>query len=249
LFLAEHPDGLRIGIGALEEGTRHAFGPVRDRRVAGEMVEELARALDRKAGRDGLVVPKELEGDLIAFFAGKLGDELAAVDRRRRSIKLWFRPAERRALAQRAKIMKAMLSFSRQLRLAPLLERTGLLMVPDKQGGTWQVHSIIGSRPRHVTSVKGDPDQKLRQGGLGVGLAEQLAAERAAVSGQPLSEAEAQRVNATLWWLFNGRGDSRFVALADLDFASPVSPTSSAPPSATRRDASSVAGAAAQPES
>jgi DNA polymerase III epsilon subunit family exonuclease len=242
LFLAEHPEGLRIGIGALEEGTRHAFGPVRDRRVAGEMVEELARALDRKVGRDGLVVPMELESDLIAFFSGRLEGELAAVDKRRRSVKLWFRPAERRALAQRAKIMKSMLSFSRQLRLAPLLERTGLLLVPDKQGGTWQVHSIIGSRPRHVTTVRGEPDQKLRQGGLGTGLAEQLAAERATLAGQALGPEEAQRVNATLWWLFNGRGDSRFLPLAELDFSQP------APVAPARRDGTGVSAPAPQPD-
>jgi hypothetical protein len=239
LFIAEEPGNgseppaLRVSVGPMEEGTRYAFGPVRDRKLAGDIIDDLGRALGRKVGRDGLVVPRELEADLVSFFSGRLAAELAEVDKRRRSIKLWFKPTERKALGQRVKMMKTLLGLQRQppqKSWGNLLGITGLMMVPEKPGGSWQLHSIVASRPRAVTSVRGEPEPKLRQAGLGRRLVEKMEKDLAQVTPSPLSQHDVNRINATLWWIYNGRSESRFVPIGEIDL------TSAAPESVARGD-------------
>ena len=218
LYLADDPEGLLVGVGPMEEGTRHAFGPVRDRRLATELVEGIARAFDAKSGRRGLVLPRESEAMVLALLEGRLGEQLKQLDKHRRSVKLWFKPKERQEFTRLAKTMEALLSLRVPPRLASLLDRTGILIVPDQQIGTWQIYSLVGSRMRAVTTLRGDPEQKLRQAGFGRRLAEKIAREQAQVTAQPLTMHDVNRVNATLWWLYNAKGEGRFIPLAAMDF-------------------------------
>lgn len=220
LYIAHDKDELRLDIGAIEPGTVHAFGPVRDRRLAGEFLDGLGAAFGVKTGRQGLSLPKALEQDLLKLFSGQLATERAALDKKRKSMALWFKPAERRSTKERLAVVDKMLSVKQPPRLGPLLERSGVLVVADGTGG-WLAHNIVRSRPRAVTEIKGDFEQKLKQG-LGRKLADQIEAEaRAPEALGPVPADEAPHVNATLWWILSGSKDGRFVPLAELRDAPP----------------------------
>lgn len=225
LFVAQVPTAtgepplLRIGVGPLEGGTRHAFGPVRDRRIASEFLEGVAKALDLRFERDSFVMAAELEPLFLALLAGQVDGQFKDLNRRRRAIRLWFRPSERRALRDEADRMKRLLDVKIPARMGPLLDRAGVLVVPD-QGGAWQLHTIVRSRPREMTSMRGDVEQMLRQDDLGRRLAAEIQSLTEGEAPKNLSQVEANRANATLWWLYNGREWSReggrFVPLSEM---------------------------------
>lgn len=218
LYLAETVEGLRLAQGPLDEGVRQAFGPVRDRRIVGEFIAALAAAFEVEAprGDQGALLPREAAAILSALMDGTLEAQATALQKSMRSIKLFFRFKERRSMAQRLKTMRTVLAAPKP-RMASLLQRTGLLVVPDKTAGSWQVHSIVSSRPRDLMTLKGDPMLKLGSNGIGQKLLEKLRRERERLNDSPLSSQETGQINATLWWLLNGRGEGRFIELDELE--------------------------------
>ena len=226
----DEASGIEIGIGNVAEGTRYAFGPVRDRRIAAELLEGVAKALGGKFERETLRVGTEHEKLLVSLFTGALDAEYKELLRQSRAISMWFKPAERKAIKARGQRMKDLLAIKWPSRIENLLLKSGVLIVPDKNHGGWQVHHIVGSRPRGSTPLRGDPDQKLRQGGLAKRIGERIQKETSELTAHTLPRVEVARVNATLWWIYNGRGDCRFIPLNELlEFEESVQPSSSAP--------------------
>jgi hypothetical protein len=183
---------------------------VRDRRIAGELLEALAKAFGAPITRDGVYLPAAQLATLLAFFDGSVHGELRDLQRERRSLRLWFKPAERRQLSERIHLRKQLTNIKLPPRHVALMDRTGVLVVPDLQAGGWQVHSIAALRPIGVTPVKGDVEAALR-GDLGKQLATELAAHETRLAAAPLTAADVHHANATLWWLYNGKADTRFV--------------------------------------
>jgi DNA polymerase-3 subunit epsilon len=57
IYIAAHEGELVIGVGAIVPGTIHAFGPVRDRRIAAELIDAVGLACGVEATRHGLKLP------------------------------------------------------------------------------------------------------------------------------------------------------------------------------------------------
>lgn len=216
LFVAEDKDGLRVGVGPIEEGARHAFGPVRDRRIALEFLEALAPHLEGQMDRRGLLLPRASEALLLELLTGDISKSLADINKRRRAVKLWFSPAARKSLKAEADRLRGLLSIKVPPRMQPMLDLTGVIVVPGESSGTWQVHKIVGSRPRAMTSLRGDPESQIKHGEVGASLALELAREAQSLTRAPLSLGDVNRANVTLWWIFNGRFEGRFVPLDEL---------------------------------
>jgi DNA polymerase III epsilon subunit family exonuclease len=219
LYLLETVDGLVLGQGLLDENIIQAYGPVRDRRVVSDFIANVALAFNAESSRGdhGVILPRDAKDLLDKLFAGDLAAESDEMHKRLRSFKMLFKRQERRHLKQSLKIVDRLLAIDKKPRLEPLLNKTGLLVVPDHIAGSWQIHSIVASRPKGMMILKGDPQSKLCQGGVGRKLLDNLNRELEKLSGSPLSLQEAGPVNATLWWLFNGRSEGRFIEINELE--------------------------------
>ena len=222
LYLAERKGQLVLDIGPLTGGVKRAYGPVRDRKQAGELLAVIGQALGIGPARGNLIVPADLEDLIVAFLDGRLDGERAAMQRRKRSFKLWFKPSERKDLTRQVEVMDQLLASSLRLKLDSLLDKHGVLVAPDAQHGGLQLHRIVYGRPRDLIMVHGDLNEQLRERGLAAELAKTIQQDIVqAHPSQPLSELEAGHANAVLWWIHFARGDSRFIPLADLLHASP----------------------------
>jgi DNA polymerase III epsilon subunit family exonuclease len=216
LFLAERKDGVVLDVGPLVGGVKRAYGPVRDRKQAGDFLAKIGQALGVGPARGNVKVPPELEDLVIAYLDGRLGELRAATQRRKRSFKLWFKPSERKDVARRLDVMDQLLAATGRPKLESLLDKSGVLIAQDSRKGSWQVYNIVGGRPRGVTALHGEPSERLRAGGLAEQLAQTITQEAAAQGHGALSELEASCANTVLWWIYYGRNESRFIPLADL---------------------------------
>lgn len=222
LFLAERKDGVVLDVGPLVGGVKRAYGPVRDRKQAGDFLAKIGQALGVGPARGNVKVPPELEDLVIAYLDGRLEELRSTTQRRKRSFKLWFKPSERKDVARRLDVMDKLLAATGRPKLESLLDKCGVLIAQDTRKGSWQVHSIVGGRPRGVTALQGEPSERLRAGGLSEQLAQAITEEVAAQGHGALSELEASRANTALWWIYYGRNESRFIALADLGAPAPA---------------------------
>ena len=100
-------------------------------------------------------------------------------------------------------------------RMSPVFDISGLILVPDTQE-KWQAHHIIRGQPRGQSEWHGDfKDETWRTELAGQHLVS-LRRQHDDLSPQPLDEHSANHVNATLWWIYNGKFEGRFVSLAEL---------------------------------
>lgn len=224
LYLAERKDGLVLDIGPLTAGVKRAYGPVRDRKQISEILAVIGQALGIGPVRGNLPVPAELEDLVIAYLEGRLDRERTLLQRRKRSIKLWFKPSQRKDLSRRVEVMDQLLASSNRPKLDSLFDKHGVLVAPDSHHGGWQLHNIVYGQPRACTTIQGDLGEQLRERGLAAQLAQMIDDDVAKLQPQaPLSQLEAGRVNAVLWWTYFARGESRFIPMADLVNVAPVS--------------------------
>ncbi len=214
LYVTDHAEGLCVDIGPLEEGTKYAFGPIRDRRQAQECLERLAEALNGRMTRRGLILPAESEETLVAFLQGKLKAEVNELSVKRRSIKLWFQPKERKQIMGRLEVLEKLLSWSKP-KWDDLLNRHGAIVVPGESERSWEIYPVVRSAPLSCLRVSGAADA-VRDTLFGGELSALLSAQISQGETRVLSADEANRANATLWWMFNMRGESRFIPLSEL---------------------------------
>lgn len=204
LYFADAGDEMRIGVGALESGTRQAFGPVRDRRLALELLEKLGEPFGGKVSRDVLTLNKDDARLVLAYFEGTLQQEHLELSKKARAFALWFKPKERKTLKAKADVVQRLVDVQNRLRLSPLLDRSGVLVIDDAGGGEPRSYPIVAARPR--PSVKGSPAT----------LAAKIKAELEAVKAAPVTDDDVHHVNATLWWLCNNRAEGKFLPLDEL---------------------------------
>jgi DNA polymerase-3 subunit epsilon len=255
VYLAEEADGqgLRLGVGALPGGVTHAWGPVRDRRIALELVTAIGHVLrggakaagkgangGAKGGprnepseapkkpqgnggvgqddRDSVALPLSAQDDVLAVLAGQVGPALDAVRKERRRFSLLFKPAARRALAERADTLAALAKLPVPARMHPLLDKSGVVVVPGPTKGTLEVHTVVGSVPRQMVEQKGDIGSLARDAERLGPLAADVAggAQKGQASHAPLTAHEANLAMALLWWVYNARSEGRWLAQDEL---------------------------------
>ena len=217
--------GWRLDVGAVAKGTRWAVGPIRDRRLAIELVTAVGEIFGRPPGRTGLLLA-DAEAELVRLLiTGQLEQARDSLKRQARSPRLWFRPSERRQLKVRLAWMDGLLGLRRPGKLLPLLDQTGVLVLPDHLSGGWQIHHVIQSLPVALETVgAGVPDAAAPLPGspvLGRELVERLRSRLAGEAGltPPQSAEGSLLTNAVLWWLWNRQSEGHFYHVDELEAA------------------------------
>jgi hypothetical protein len=103
-------------------------------------------------------------------------------------------------------------------RLTPIFDISGVVVVPETQD-SWQVHQIARAMPFAMAREDGDIEERLWRDGQAGKYAELLKQRHDSVKVSPLTEDEANRMNATLWWIYNGKFEGRFWPIAELNGA------------------------------
>jgi hypothetical protein len=215
LFVKDHEDGICVDIGPVEKGVKYAFGPIRDRRQAQDFLTHLGASLNGKMTRRGLVLPADAERTLLDYFNGSLDSEASDLEQKKRSIRLWFQPKERKQITARLETLQKLLSFPRP-KWEDILSRQGAVVVPGDDDRTWSVYSIVGTMPVSCRVLNGSADV-VRDFLYGSELSAQLRGHRVGTASRPLTSDEANRVNGTIWWMYSVRGESRFIPLRELE--------------------------------
>jgi DNA polymerase III epsilon subunit family exonuclease len=215
IYIAAHEGELVIGVGAIVPGTIHAFGPVRDRRIAAELIDAVGLACGVEATRHGLKLPLHLLPLLESFFRGELDNLKSGKAGWRQALMRLFKPATRRSDDDLQKTSQKLRETRIPAKLSPIFDVSGLVVVPG-ESSEWQVHQIVRGHPQAVSRVSLDWEDENWLRHLASEFAVTLEREHNRDQEKPLSEHDANRVNATLWWIFNGKFEGRFVPLADL---------------------------------
>jgi DNA polymerase III epsilon subunit family exonuclease len=203
---------LQIKVSSLEEGTNYAFGPLRDHRLAGIFLADLAKVFATTLQKGGvLLLPETTESMVLALFNGSLAEKITAVEGRLKSFSVWFKPSERRSLKEQLRLLRSLIDVRLPFKVEALHNVSGYIALPVA-GGRLEVHTIIGLRPDQVDHVKGLDEQHNDVTRIIDVAREKALAYQTTDSPIPLSESAALEANAVLWWMLNVRGEGRFKA-------------------------------------
>ena len=222
----DRDDGLRVMVGPMESGLRHAFGPVKDRKRAVDFLDELAEVMGEKITRTGMLLSEENESLLVHYLSGTLGDFQRKIEKKLWGLRLMFWKRADAELVQRNLLMAASLINFRSddiLSWKNMGHLHGLIVVPDETPGSWQAHTIVGGLPRAVHLIRGEWDDRGKPGGLTQRLRKTLENEvKERAPHRKLSVADIGRMNAVQWWLQFGRSrdHGHFVDFSELQVAS-----------------------------
>jgi len=218
IFVAADGHEVVVGIGPIMPGTTQAYGPVRDRRVASELLDYLAESCGVKHGRHGVRLPRSMEPTLNAFFRGELADRRGTDKNWRQSIKQLFSTTARREASTHQVLLSKLKAARLPPRLTPIFDISGVVVVPETQD-SWQVHQIARAMPFAMAREDGNIEERLWRDGQAGKYAEVLKQRHDSVKVGPLTEDEANRMNATLWWIYNGKFEGRFWPIDELNGA------------------------------
>lgn len=217
LALFERKDGLVLDVAPLAAGVRRAYGPVRDRKLLGEILSKIAVVFDLGPARANVKLPQDGVELVLAYFEGRLEAERDLLQQKKRSLKLWFKPAERKALARRLAVIEKLLAIGPRPRLEPLLDKHGVLVVPGSKGGQWLLYPVAAGRLAQPIQIHGEPNEYLRAADSVQQLVQQLHSDIASYRHAGLTHREAGYANALFWSLYFGRNESRLIPLSELD--------------------------------
>jgi hypothetical protein len=215
--------GLRLAVGPMEDGLCDAFGPVKDRKLAADFVEELAATLGETLTRHGMLLAPEHRSLVMGALSGTLPELLRKVEKNLWSLRIMF--WRKRAMEnQRARLEKIQNLLNRG-EAAPSPWRNisnlhGIVVVPDESTSTWVLHTIVGGRPRSNHQIRGDWRQRLVQGGFGKRLISRMYKEiRVTQDAAPFTKVDIARLNSVMWWMQHGKGrdGGAFVELDKLE--------------------------------
>jgi hypothetical protein len=214
---------LRVAVGPMEEGLKHVFGPVRDRKRASDFVQELAAILGEKTTRDGMLVAPEHASLVVSALSGTLPDLLRKVEKNLWSLRIFFW-RKRSIENQRARLEKIQnllnMGGSDPAPWKNLGHLHGVVVVPDEGTSTWVVHTIVASKPNSSHQVRGDWRLRLIQGGFGKRIISRMYKEiKAPTDAPPLTKIDVARMNAVMWWIYHGKGrdGGAFLTLEELE--------------------------------
>lgn len=220
-FTIHHERGqYRLSLDAIGPGIVDAFGPVRDRRAAQDLIQQIALALgkDPKSPKNAGVLCDRHELRLIrALFRKELPEFRNLVEKETRSIPLFFQPSKKRQLKGILHLIDGLKAMEVPAKTLDLLGQKGLLAIrlSLKDNHLWEIYRIHHSRPTGSTTYQGKIED-FPQSPLAKSLLMDGDKKSAKTTHSPLDPTEARLTHATLWWLVNFRGDARFFLHDDL---------------------------------
>jgi hypothetical protein len=215
IMFARVAEGIRVFVGTVDPGVVMAVGPIRDRRQAGEYVDAIAQAFGKTADKQGVLLTEAEFATVRASATGDIHQMITAEKKKRGSFKMWFKPSSRRTADQTIGQLEAVAKVTPLPRVELMLEKCGVLAVADgKSRGSWMIYPIRDGRPLESFALKGDLEPRLRDRKVLGQIKDQVSAGN---GNHAVAEAEALRINAALWMIYNGRGEGRFFSMAELE--------------------------------
>ena len=214
---------LRLAVGPMEDGLRHAFGPVKDRKRAADFIDELAATLGEKVTRNGMLLAPEHRSLVIGALSGTLPELLRKVEKNLWSLRIMFW-RKRSMENQRARLEKIQnllnMGGTDTMPWRNVAAMHGIVVVPDESTSTWVLHTIVGGLPQSSHQIRGDWRQRLVQGGFGKRLMSRMYKEmRAGKDAGPMTKVDVARMNSVMWWIQHGKGrdSGAFIELEKLE--------------------------------
>lgn len=215
IMFAQVPEGIRMSVGTVDSDVVMALGPIRDRRQAGEYLEAIAQAFGKTADKQGVLLTEPEFTTVRASVTGDLQYLIDAERKKRGSFRMWFRPSTRRTVDQTIVQLEAVAGVPPLPRVELMLEKSGVLAVADGKSRTaWTIYPVRGGRPLESFSLKGDLEPRLRDKKV---LSDIKARLQGGAGEKVASLGEALRINATLWMIYNGRGEGKFFSMSELE--------------------------------
>lgn len=219
VMIAKNENGIRMYVGNIDPGVEIAIGPVRDRRQASEYLDAIGLVFGKTADKQGLQLSHEEFRTVNISLTGEITQLLSAQKRKRGSFKMWFKPGSRRVIDEQLSLLENMAKIPLLPRADLMLEKSGVLAVSEGKGrGSWTLYPIDRARPLEPYSLKGDLEYKIRDPKNLNALKERL---RANAGTEVVSSSESFRINAALWMIYNGRSESKFIPMSELEKSLP----------------------------
>lgn len=215
--------GLRLSVGPIEAGLRHAFGPVKDRQRAQDFVEDLGATLGETLTRNGMLLAPEHCSLVMAALSGALPDLLREVEKNLWSLRIlfWRKKSLKNQRSRLEKIQNLLnMASTGYSPWRDLSKMHGAIIVPDDGTATWVLHTIVGGVPKSTHQIRGDWRQKIVQGGFGKRILNRIYKDiRAPKESQLMSKFDLARLNSVVWWAHHGvaRDGGAFVDLDTLE--------------------------------
>ncbi len=202
---------IEVSISTVGPGTIYAFGPLRDHRLAGIFLADIAKIFSVAVKKGNILeLPPEAEDYILSLLKGQLAELQRDVEGQRKSLGLWFKPAERKRLKAKSLLLAGLSDLKLPFKIEPLHEICGFITLPVA-GAETEVHTIIGLDPVNLTHVKTLQDETNPELEDIFKVGREKAAEfRREGAFIPMSEEVAFRANAVLWWIYNVRGEGKF---------------------------------------
>ena len=215
IMFSKDVEGYRMFVGNFEPGVIIAVGPVRDRRQASEYVEAIALVFKKEVSKAGVILSADEFAIVKTSLTGELKQTIDTEKKKRKSLKMWFSPSTRKVLDAQIDLMEGLAKVQQMPRAELMLNRSGVLAVGEgKNRGNWTLYPVAKGRPLEPFTLKGDLDTKLREPKQLADLKARLAAANV---GDTVQQGEAHKINAALWMIYNGRSESRFFPISELE--------------------------------
>ncbi len=205
LYVTHDEEGIRVALGQLSAGAKHAFGLIHDRKEAQKMLDRLAEVFGVRASRKGILLPRDRENALLAFFNGTLKSELKEVRSKLFSFKSLFNAKERKRFSELYSEIKGLVKIEPVSGIKQLLNHSGVVVGTGEKENIWRLYPIIDSVPYEPVIVEGDWENWLIKSPQGKRFIENLKSNSGQRIYQPISTKESAKVNAAIWMMFGNR--------------------------------------------
>ncbi|MCX6126961.1 MAG: exonuclease domain-containing protein, partial [Proteobacteria bacterium] len=166
----DRAEGQRLSVGVMEEGIKHGFGPVKDRKRALVFIEDLADLLGEKVTRSGMVISRKNRPLVLHLLSGTLDQFQVKTQREIFGLRLLFWKQEALKL-QREMLEKISLLLGLQREIQnqwpPVSELNGVVVVPGSGPEHWQIYPILSGVPALPYNVEVAWEDCLFKDGLG----------------------------------------------------------------------------------
>lgn len=213
--IIDEGEGTRVSVGPVVAGAVAAFGPVRDRKEAQQFIEKIGEACGGKPTRKGLSLPTHCRPALLALVSGQVGPHIAQLKKRQGRIFSKIFKASRQQIKFSLDLLTPFQGGSVP-RWESMLETSGAIGFPQNRSQETEIYCIDRAMPGNkfrVTMPLDDHFYSLattRQT-----ILKKLGSFQSRQVG--LTEHEASKVNATLWYVHSTRGQQRFISRNELE--------------------------------
>jgi DNA polymerase III epsilon subunit family exonuclease len=215
LCLAKTDSGdIEVTLGSVREGAFRIYGPVKDRKALGQLLDQAGKLYETSFARKGMVISQEVEAAFLAWLDGTVHEKARQLAKERKSFKLLFNPKKKLELANRHRTKELLAKVPMQEDLVDLSNLSGVLVVPGKRGES-HVYSIINTVVHDMQIVKSNVETLQKDDAQLQRFVDTVRTQKKASSDISLSEIQALQSNVVLWWVHAAKQDGFFLSLDD----------------------------------